>query len=499
MHPTETENTEVVVIGAGPGGYAAAFHAADRGHRVILVERDERLGGTCLNRGCIPSKAYLHATQLIEEARFSKERGIVFAEPSIELRTLRAWKESVLERLGSGIRGLAKARGVMVIHGRGHFEDSNTLRVENEDGQRFVKFRHAIIATGSKPALPRAFDLGSPRVITSDEALELNMVRDRLLIIGAGYIGMELGTVYSALGSAVTMIESATALAGADADLIQPVMKKARQKFADIRLHTRVVEMSSSGSQIRVLSECTDAGTNISRQTEAFDAVLVAVGRAPNCDDLGLANTKVLADPGGFIDVDANQQTADPAILAIGDVTGGVMLAHKAAREARIAVDTISGSAGESRNELLIPAVVFTHPEIAWVGLTEAEAREKQIPHRVVRFPWAGLGRAQTMAAPEGLTKLIVDESSERILGVGIVGQGAGELIGEGTLAIEMGATAYDLAQTIHPHPTLSESLMECAELFYGTSTHAAVPKQLPENSTPPDVSDPAAPNPILG
>ena len=460
--------TEILVIGAGPGGYAAAFLAADRGKKVVLVERENRLGGVCLNHGCIPSKAYLHATHLISEARRSKQRGIIFAEPQIELNTLREWKESVLEKLAGGIQGLAKARGVEVIHGRGHFQDSHTLRVETDQGQRFIRYQQAIIATGSRPAMPKAFDLGNPRVMTSTEALELASTPKRLLVIGGGYIGMELGMVYSALGSEVTVVEALGGiLAGADSDLVRPVMKAAKAAFKEIRLSTKVTGM------IKVITS--GAGAEDSRE-DHFDNVLVAVGRRPNCDDLGLSNTSVQTGAGGFIQVGPGQQTDDPAIYAIGDVTGGLMLAHKAAREARLAVAALVGETAEDPTELLVPAVVFTHPELAWVGLTESEAKEKKINFKSVRFSWAGLGRALSTDATEGFTKLIVDPDSERILGVGIVGQGAGELIAEGTLAIEMGATAFDLAETIHPHPTLSESLMECAEVFYGASAHV-VPK----------------------
>lgn len=459
--------TEIVVVGAGPGGYAAAFYAADRGKKVILVERDKRLGGVCLNRGCIPSKALLHATKLITEAKESAHRGIEFSSPKIELQKLRAWKESVLEKLGGGIASLAKSRGVEVMQGRGYFEDSRTLRVETAEGQKFISYDHAIVAVGSKSAMPKAFDLGNPRVMTSREALELEEIPESLLVVGGGYIGMELGTVYAALGSKVVVVEALDSiLAGADSDLARPVVRRAQQMFSEIRVQTKVLKMATEGKQIRV-----DMEVGGEKKSELYDRVLVSVGRVPNCDDLGLENTKVERDEKGFIRVNTRQQTTDPAIYAIGDAAGGVLLAHKASKEGRIAVEAILGEMSVFEN-IIIPAVVFTDPELAWCGLTEAEARAKGIKIGVARFPWAASGRALTHDRPDGMTKLIVEPESERILGVGICGAGAGELIAEGVLAIEMGATAQDLALTVHPHPTLSETLMEAAEVFYGHATH---------------------------
>ena len=464
----EPIKTEIVVVGGGPGGYAAAFYAADKGKKVILVEKEGRLGGVCLNRGCIPSKALLHATHLIDAARESGSRGITFEAPRIDLAKLRGWKESILQKLGQGITFLAQKRGVEVLTGRGYFEDSNSLRVESESGQRLVHFEHAIVATGSKSALPKAFDLGNPRVMTSREALEIEDVPAKLLIVGGGYIGMELGTVYASLGSQVVVIEALDSiLAGADPDLARPVMARAKKVFSEVRLKSKVLKMATSGKQIRVESEFEGQ-----TREELYDRVLVAVGRVPNCEDMGLENTKVSRDDKGFISVGAGQQTSDPAILAIGDVAGGVLLAHKAAREARMAINSILGETGDSTG-ITIPAVVFTDPEVAWCGLTEAEARQRNIKVEVAKFPWAASGRALTFDRTDGLTKMIIDPETERILGIGIVGQGAGELISEAVLAIEMGATAEDIALTVHPHPTLSETLMECAEVFYGNATHA--------------------------
>lgn len=464
MQPIQTE---LVIVGAGPGGYAAAFYAADKGKKVILVEKEQRLGGVCLNRGCIPSKALLQATKLITEARESGVRGVTFEPPKIDLEKMRAWKNSILDKLAQGLSNLAQKRGVEVLRGRGHFEDSRTLRVETDEGQKFINYQTAIVAVGSKSAMPKAFDLGNPRIMTSREALDIEEIPENLLIVGGGYIGMELGTVYATLGSKIVVVEAlGSILAGADPDLVRPVMRYAEKAFKEMRVNTKVLKMSTSGKQIKVLME-----TNGQQREELYDRVLVCVGRAPNCGDLGLKNTRVTLDENGFIKVNEKQQTSDPAIYAIGDVTGGALLAHKAAREARVAVDVITGEDSAFEN-FIIPAVVFTDPEVAWCGLTEAEAKEKGIPVQVAKFPWSASGRALTFDRPDGLTKLVIDPETERILGVGITGHGAGELISEGVLAIQMGATAYDLAASIHPHPTLSETLMECAEMFYGHSTH---------------------------
>lgn len=465
--------TDIVVVGAGPGGYAAAFYAADKGRQVILVEKDERLGGVCLNRGCIPSKTLLNAAKLIGEARESAERGIRFGSPQVDLASLREWKNSVLQKLSQGVAGLAQQRGVQVMRGRGHFEDSQTLRVETADGQHFVKFNRAIVAVGSKSAMPKAFDLGNPRIMTSTEALEIEDIPATLLVVGAGYIGMELGTVYAALGSEVVVVEALDAmLAGADPDLVKPVARFAEKAFKEVRLKTTVAKMATSGKQIKVTF---DLGNGQTRD-ELYDRVLVSVGRVPHCDDLGLEQTAVKRDAKGFIETNANQQTADPNIYAIGDVCGGALLAHKASREARVAVESITGEPTVFDN--IVPAVVFTDPEVAWAGLTEAEARQRGVKVEVAKFPWTASGRALSFARTDGLTKLIIDPETERILGVGITGHGAGELIAEGVLAIEMGATAKDLALSIHPHPTLSETIMEAAEVFYGHATHTFTRKK---------------------
>jgi dihydrolipoamide dehydrogenase len=469
----EPIHTEIVVVGAGPGGYAAAFYAADLGKKVLLIERDQRLGGVCLNRGCIPSKALLYAAHTITAARESEHRGIRFGPPTTDVAKLRAWKESILTRLSGGIAQLAKLRGVQVLHGRGYFEDSRTLRLETEQGQQFINYDRAIIAVGSKPAMPKAWDLGNPRIMTSTEALDVEEVPESLLVIGGGYIGMELGTVYASLGSNVVLVETLeTILAGADPDLVRPIIAYAYKAFKEVRLTTKVAGMATSGKHIKV-----EFNVDGQKKEELYDRVLVAVGRSPNADDMGLENTQVSFDDRGFIHVNEKQQTTDPAIYAIGDIAGGVMLAHKAAKEARIAVEVIVGQ-DSAFVDVTIPAVVFTDPEAAWCGLTEAEAKAKGLEVRVAKFPWAASGRALSFDRPEGLTKLIIEPETERILGVGIVGTGAGELISEGVLAVEMGATAKDLALAVHPHPTLSETLMEAAEAFYGQATHTFARKR---------------------
>jgi dihydrolipoamide dehydrogenase len=466
-------HTELVVVGSGPGGYAAAFYAADKGKKVVMVEQEKRLGGVCLNCGCIPSKALLHAAKLITEAKESSFRGIQFAPPTLDLKQMRSWKESILDKLAGGVAGLAQRRGVDVWEGRAHFVDSRTLRVETPGGQKHLTFDSAIIATGSRAAMPAAFDLGNPRVMTSTEALEIENVPSALLIVGGGYIGMELGTVYAALGSTVTVVEMLDhVLSGADHDLVRPVLSKAKKAFKEVRTNVKVSKMSTSGRQINV-----DMEYNGEKRQELYDRVLVAVGRAPNTDDIGLENTKVQLDERGYIKVNERQQTADPGLYAIGDVAGGVLLAHKAAKEARIAVEVLTGEQSAFK-DIIIPAVVFTDPEIAWCGLTEAEATERRIKVDVAKFPWTASGRALSFDRTDGMTKLIIEPETERILGVGIVGAGAGELISEGVLAIEMGATARDLAESVHPHPTLSETIFEAAEAFYGTATNTYARKK---------------------
>ncbi len=477
----ETLQTDLVVVGSGPGGYAAAFYAADLGKKVILVESDRRLGGVCLNRGCIPSKALLHVAKVITDAREARQWGVTFKEPDVNLNAVRAWKESVLAKLAGGISGLGQARGVTVLSGRGYFEESHLLRVETSSGQRFVRFETAVLAVGSRPAMPAAFDLGNPRVMTSTEALELLEIPKNLLVVGGGYIGMELGTVYAALGSQVSLVEALpTLLSGADPDLVRPVAQAAGKAFKEVRLGTKVSKMATRAKQIEVTLE-----SEKGKETHLYDRVLVAVGRTPATEDLGLEHTRVTMDDQGFVQVNAQCQTSDPAIYAIGDVAGGLLLAHKAQKEARVAVETLCGQLS-SMEHVVIPAVVFTDPEVAWCGLTEAEAKTKGIEIEVARFSWAASGRALTLGRPDGLTKLILEPETERVLGVGIVGANAGDLISEGVLAVEMGASAEDLRASVHPHPTLSETLMECAELLYGHPLHAVGSKRKREQTASP-------------
>lgn len=469
--------TSLAVIGAGPGGYAAAFYAADLGLDVTLVDAEPNPGGVCLYRGCIPSKALLHVAKLIGEARHASAWGVTYDRPRIDLDRLRAWKQGVVEKLSGGLGQLSKQRKVRYIQGRAAFEDSHTLRVERAAASggttEAVTFDHAIIATGSRPAAVPGLTLESPRVMDSSAALDLPDVPETLLVIGGGYIGLELGTVYAALGSRVTVAEMMPGLLpGADRDLVNVLARRLEASFEAVRLNTRVTGLREDAGGVRVRLE-SEGGTD----ERVFQKVLVAVGRTPNSAVPGLERTRVERDARGFIVVDAQRRTTDPALFAIGDVVGEPMLAHKASHEARVAVDAIRGErvAFEPR---AIPAVVYTDPEVAWCGLTETDAKARGVTVEVARFPWAALGRAITMDRPEGVTKLLIDPSTERVLGVGIVGVGAGELIAEGVLAVEMAALASDLKLSIHPHPTLSETLMEAAEVFFGQSTHVYRPKR---------------------
>jgi len=470
----EIQKTEILVIGAGPGGYTAAFCAASKGKKVILVEQENRLGGVCLNRGCIPSKALLHIAKVIRESAELGKCGIEFSKPKIQLTQLRDWKESILEKLGQGIASLAMRRNVEVIQGVAEFEDEETVRVKTAAGTKKIRFANAIIATGSRAALPQMFDAKDQRIMTSTEALELEEIPKRLLIIGGGYIGMELGTAYAALGSEVVVAEALDSiLTGADADLVRLVRENAGKLFKEIRVQAKIhaLKPQSKGIEVKM-------AVGSEEKQELYDRVLVSVGRIPNAQGLGLDRTKVRVNEKGFVEVDFQQKTAAPTIYAIGDVAGGVLLAHKASQEAKVAVDAVCGETS-SQNGGLIPAVVFTDPEIAWCGLTEAESKTKNVPVQIVKFPWSASGRAITMGRTDGMTKLLIDPATEKILGIGICGMGAGELIGEGALAMALGAKVRDLEKVVHPHPTLSETLMECAEMFYGHATHAFSRKRI--------------------
>ncbi len=466
---------KLVVLGAGPGGYAAAFLAADLGIEVTVIDPEVNPGGVCLYRGCIPSKALLHVAKLLSETQEAKNWGIEYEKPKIDINKLRSWKTGVVEKLTGGLGQLTKQRKINYIRGIARFLDKKTLEVTDLDGKKNkVAFENVIIATGSRPVEIPTLKLDSPKVIDSTGALELSDVPERLLVIGGGYIGLEMGTVYSALGSKVTVVEMTPGLLpGADRDLVRILEKGLTTKFGSILLNTKVVEMKEEKEGIRVHFE----GGNPDVKEQVFDKVLMTIGRKPNSENLGLENTNVKIIERGFIKVDDQRQTDEPNIFAIGDVAGEPMLAHKASHEGHTAVEAIAGhkSVFEPR---AIPAVVFTDPEIAWCGLTETQAREQNRNVQVMRFPWAASGRALTMDRIDGLTKLLIDPDSERILGMGIVGAGAGELIAEGVVAIEMAANAADIKMSIHPHPTLSETIMETAEMFFGTSTHIYRPKR---------------------
>lgn len=463
---------EAVVVGGGPGGYAAAFRAADLGLDTLLIEAAPALGGECLHVGCIPSKALLGVAALIADAVRARAAGVEFGEPKIDLDRLRAWKDGNIARLARGLEALAGDRGVEVVHGRVTLEDEHTLRVQGEQ-VGWVRFRHLVLATGSRPIPLPGVALDSPRLMDSRAALELSDVPDRLLVVGGGYIGLEMGTIYEALGSQVTLVELTDGLLpGVDRDLVEPLARRIKESFAAVHLRTRVVGIEETTAGLAVRLE----GEGVVGPQE-FDRVLVAVGRKPNSDVLGLEATKVETDPHGFIRVDAQRRTADPRIFAVGDVAGGPLLAHKAIHEGKVAALAIAGRP-VAFDAQAIPAVVFTDPEVAWAGLTEAEARARGITVRVARVPWSASGRAVAMDRTDGLSKLVFEEGTGRLLGVGIVGAHAGELIAEGVLGVEMAATAEDLAGTIHTHPTLSETLGEAAELFLGMPLHLKRPKR---------------------
>jgi dihydrolipoamide dehydrogenase len=467
--------TQLVVLGGGPGGYSAAFMAADLGMQVTLVEAEPRLGGTCLLFGCIPSKALLHVARVLSETREMNDWGVKFAAPAIDVDAMRARKEKIITNLSAGLAQLAKRRKVQVIHARAAFADSQTLKLEGGDSKpadKEIRFEHCILATGSVPAMPKMFRLNSKRVMDSTGALELVDVPESLLVIGGGYIGLELGTVYAELGSKVTVVElTPTLLPTADRDLVKPLADRLAKIFAGIYLSTKVTSLAEAGEAIEVGFE-DDKGS----RSETFSRVLVSVGRRPNSTGLGLENTDVELDEQGFVVVDDRQRTADEHISAIGDVAGEPMLAHKAMHQGKVAVEALLGEPAAFA-PLAIPAVVFTDPEIAWAGLTEEQAKAENIEVEVARYPWAASGRAQALGRTEGFTKLLVDPDSERILGIGIVGVSAGDILTEAVVAIEMGATARDLAESIHPHPTLSETLGNAADTFLGTATEIYKPR----------------------
>lgn len=469
-------STQLVVIGAGPGGYAAAFYAADRGLQVTLVDPEKNPGGVCVYRGCIPSKALLHVADVIAESAHAKDFGVDFAKPTIDLDRLRAFKNKVVGQLTSGAGQIRNLRKIRHVQGMASFRDARTLSVDLVDGgTETLTFERAIIATGSRPTTIPGLSIDSPRVMDSTGALDLPDIPGSLLVVGGGYIGLELGSVYAALGTRVTIVEMTDGLLpGADRDLVAILAKRIATISQAILLETKVVGMTAAADAVTATLESKTG----ERTQQPFDRVLVSIGRRPNSGIAGLDRTRVQLDRRGFIVVDESRQTGEPGIYAIGDVAGEPMLAHKASHEGRTAVDAIAGDRNVAFEPLAIPAVVFTDPEVAWCGLTETEAARQNRKVAIAKFPWGASGRATTIGRTDGATKLVIDPTTERVLGVGIVGPGAGELIAEGVLAIEMGATARDVAMTIHPHPTLSETVMEAAEVFFGTPTHVYRPKR---------------------
>jgi len=470
-----TETTRLAVVGAGPGGYTAAFLAADLGLQVTLIDPEPNPGGVCLYRGCIPSKALLHVAKLLRETRAAADWGVSFGEPQIDLKRLSAWKDEVVARLTEGTGQLARRRDVVTIRGRARLLDAHRLEIETLEGERrSLGFEHAILATGSLPSTPPGFPPSSARIWDSTRALALGEIPAKLLVVGGGYIGLELGSVYAALGSRVTVVEMMSGLLpGADLDLVRPLARRLEEQLEAILLETRVVSIHEQKNGVKVALE----GRGGVRSEHRFDRVLVSVGRRPNTESLGLERTRVRLDDAGFVIVDEQLRTAEPSLHAIGDLVGQPMLAHKASHEGRVAVEAIAGHKVAFR-PAAIPAVVFTDPEVAWCGLTETAARREGRAVRVARFPWAASGRAATLGRDDGVTKLLIDPDTERVLGVGITGPGAGELIAEGVLAVEMAALASDVKLSIHPHPTLSETLMEAAEVHFGQSTHVYRPRR---------------------
>jgi dihydrolipoamide dehydrogenase len=472
-------HTPVVVLGGGPGGYAAAFLAADEGLEVVLVEAESKLGGTCLLRGCIPSKALLHVAKVVGEAHeLTQEWGVAFSPPKIEIDKVRARKDKVIDTLSGGLAQLSKRRNVKVITARGRFENSQTLVLEGDhpsipEGRR-ITFDYCVLATGSVPAMPPAFQIGSSRVMDSTGALALLDVPEKLLVVGGGYIGLEMGSVYAGLGSKVSVVEWTDGLLpGADRDLVKPLHNRLKSLFENrIYLNTKVGSVAEVDNQVEVTFEGPGKFGH-----ERFDRVLVSVGRRPVTQNLGLETTQVQVNPRGFVVCDRQQRTSDPHIFAIGDVAGDPMLAHKASHEAKVAIEVILGKPA-SFDKAAIPAVVFTDPEIAWAGLTEEQAKKEGRNVSVEVYPWAASGRAQAIGRTDGFTKWLVDPETSRVLGCGIVGSGAGELIAEAVLAIEMGCEVRDITESIHPHPTLSETLMNAGEVHFGTATEIYKPKK---------------------
>lgn len=465
---------DTLVLGAGPGGYTAAFRAADLGQKVVLVERYATLGGVCLNVGCIPSKALLHAAKVITEADEMSHFGVKLGKPEIDLNALRGWKDGVIKKLTGGLSGLAKARKVQVVQGKGTFTSSNTLSVETTDGSKTIAFKHAIIAAGSSVTRIPGFPYDDPRLVDSTGALELRQIPKRMLVIGGGIIGLEMACVYDALGAKVSVVEFADGLIpAADRDIVKPLHKRIEKRYEAIMLKTKVTKLEARANGLLATFE----GENAPAEPQLYDMVLLAVGRRPNGKDIAADKAGVIVNERGFIPVDRQQRTNMPNIFAIGDICGDPMLAHKATNEAKVAAEVIAGHKVEF-DAMTIPSVAYTDPEIAWMGVTEAEAKAKGIPFEKANFPWAASGRALAMGRDDGMTKLLWDPTTKRIIGAGIVGVNAGELLAETVLAMEMGADLEDLALTVHAHPTLSETPMFAAEMGLGSITDLYIPKK---------------------
>ncbi len=466
---SKAQEHQVVVIGGGPGGYAAAFMGADLGLSVTLIDPEANPGGVCLYRGCIPSKALLHLVKLRQEALEATDWGMTFGEPEMDIDKIRAWKNKVVDKLTGGLGTLVKKRKINYIRGKAVFKDAHTLEItEGEKKGNTITFQQAILATGSMPVELPGLPFDGQHIMSSADALKIEAVPKRLLVVGAGYIGLEIGSIYAGLGSQVSLVEmTRDFMPGADRDLVDVFRKRNKGLFEAVMFETKVTEAKVSRKKVKVTLE----GKQVDKGKDTYDKVLVAVGRKPRTKDLGLENTSVEIDEQGFVQVNAQRQTAEPSIYAIGDITGEPLLAHKATHEGKVAAEAIAGHA-TGYDPQAIPAVVYTDPEIAWCGLTETEAKAQGKEIKVAKFPWAASGRATTLGRSDGITKLLIDPETERILGVGIAGKSAGDLIAEGVLAVEMAALAKDFTLTIHPHPTLSETLMEAAEALYGQSTH---------------------------
>ncbi|MFM8467216.1 MAG: dihydrolipoyl dehydrogenase [Oxalobacteraceae bacterium] len=465
---------DTLVLGAGPGGYTAAFRAADLGQRVVLVERYGARGGVCLYVGCIPSKALLHAAKVITEAEEMSHFGVKMSKPEIDINALRGWKESVIKKLTGGLSGLAKARKVQVVQGKGGFTSPNTLSVETPEGSKTIAFKNAIIAAGSSVAKIPGFPYDDPRLVDSTGALELRQIPKRMLVIGGGIIGLEMACVYDALGSKVSVVEFADGLIpAADRDIVKPLHKRIEKRYEAIMLKTKVTKLEARANGLLATFE----GENAPKEPQMYDMVLLAVGRRPNGKEIAADKAGVIVNERGFIPVDQQQRTNVPHIFAIGDICGDPMLAHKATNEAKVAAEVIAGHK-VAFDAMTIPSVAYTDPEIAWMGVTETEAKAKGIPFEKASFPWAASGRALAMGRDDGVTKLLWDPTTKRIIGAGIVGVNAGELLAETVLAMEMGADLDDLALTVHAHPTLSETPMFAAEMGLGSITDLYIPSK---------------------